>query len=218
LLDKYVPSVDLPVEYYCLIFLVPLIMLCQIKHLKFLAIFSVVANVLLVATYLICLYYIFGKEVNFTDKNTMKKPQNFLGCPSVLVVSMSAIVFLYSTLVCAKIFIALSIFLTYPLQFFVVIDIFTKYTEPLIKDKYQRVTQLAARTVGVCCCACFYSILGLIIPSIIETVFRWDDLGKFKWVFWKNLFILLFGLTALVSGCTVTVMDIIEILHKKNQA
>ncbi|KAH9641911.1 hypothetical protein HF086_011661 [Spodoptera exigua] len=82
----------------------------------------------------------------------MKKPQNFLGCPSVLVVAMGAIVFLYGTLgmfgylrygdvlrgsitlnlptdewpaVLAKVSIALSIFLTYPLQFYVVIDIFT---------------------------------------------------------------------------------------------
>ncbi|KAL4714478.1 hypothetical protein ACJJTC_017773 [Scirpophaga incertulas] len=171
LVDRYYSSTILPVEYYCLIFLIPLCILCQIKYLKWLAIFSLMANVLLVATYVICLYYIFGDTITFDDKkavgnparypafistvifamegigvvmpveNVMKKPKHFLGFPSVLVVAMSAIVFLYGTLglfgyfrygdvlrgsitlnlpiddwpaVCAKIFIALSIFLTYP--------------------------------------------------------------------------------------------------------
>lgn len=39
-----------------------------------------------------------GIGVVMPVENAMKKPQNFLGCPSVLVVAMSAIVFLYSTL------------------------------------------------------------------------------------------------------------------------
>lgn len=128
LVDRYVPSAILPVEYYCLIILIPLCLLCQIKYLKFLAIFSLLANILLVATYGICLYYIFGNEISFSDKkvagnparypafistvifamegigvvmpveNAMKKPKHFLGFPSVLVVAMSIIVFLYGTL------------------------------------------------------------------------------------------------------------------------
>ncbi|KAG6450756.1 hypothetical protein O3G_MSEX006735 [Manduca sexta] len=292
LVDRYVPSVILPVEYYCLILLVPLILLCQIRYLKFLAIFSLVANVLLVATYVICLYYIFGDGFSISDKkiagdparypafistvifamegigmvmpveNAMKKPQNFLGCPSVLMVAMTAIVFLYSTLglfgylqygdvlrgsitlnlptdewpaVCAKIFIALSIFFTFPLQFYVVIDIFTKYTLPRISGKHQNIVQVAARTIGVCCCvgigmalplleqiinlvgAIFYSILGLVIPGIVETVFKWENLGRYNWIFWKNLLIVVFGLGSLISGCTVTIMDIIKILSQKTE-
>ncbi|KAL0884074.1 hypothetical protein ABMA27_016097 [Loxostege sticticalis] len=292
LVDRYFASVILPVEYYCLILLVPLCILCQIKYLKWLAIFSLLANVLLVATYAVCLYYIFGDTLTFSDKsvagnparypafistvifamegigvvmpveNAMKKPKHFLGCPSVLLVAMSVIVFLYSTLglfgyfrygdvlrgsitlnlpiddwpaVCAKIFIALSIFLTYPLQFYVVIDIFTKYTEPHIQDRYKVITQVAARIIGVCGCvaigialplleqiinivgAFFYSTLGLIIPAIIESVFRWQDLGRYNWVLWKNIVIVLFGLAALLSGCTVTIMDIIEILNSKTE-
>ncbi|CAH0759332.1 unnamed protein product [Diatraea saccharalis] len=212
LVDRYFPYSIMPVEYYCLIILVPLCILCQIKYLKWLAVFSILANVLLVATYLVCLYYIFKDSVTFADKkaignparypafistvifamegigvvmpveNEMKKPKNFLGCPSVLVVAMTVIVFLYSTLglfgyfkygdvlrgsitlnlpiddwpaVCAKIFIVLSIFFTYPLQFFVVIDIFTKYTAPYVKEKYGLTIQTIARTVGVCCCGTF---------------------------------------------------------------
>lgn len=65
--------------------------------------------------------------------------------------------------------------------------------------------------------ACFYSILGLVIPGIIETVFRWEDLGKCRWILWKNMLIIIFGVFSLVSGCTVTIMDIIEILHRKTE-
>lgn len=65
--------------------------------------------------------------------------------------------------------------------------------------------------------AIFYSILGLVIPAIVETVFRWNDLGKFKWILWKNVLILLFGLGSLVSGCTVTIMDIIQVLKQKTE-
>ncbi|XP_045521364.1 proton-coupled amino acid transporter-like protein pathetic isoform X1 [Pieris brassicae] len=290
LVDRYVPSVILPVEYYCLIILVPLCLLSQVKYLKWLAIFSLLANLFLVATYVICLYYIFGDEINFSDKkivgdparlpafmstvifamegiglvmpveNAMKKPQNFLGCPSVLVVAMSAIVFFYSTLglfgyfrygdlargsitlnlpiddwlaICAKVFIALSIFFTYPLQFYVVFDIFKRYTDRHVKDNCRNFIDIGGRVIGVCFCvgigvalplleqiinlvgACFYSILGLIIPGIVETVFRWEDLGFLKWVLLKNIFIVAFGFTCLISGCTVTIMDIIEILHNK---
>lgn len=65
--------------------------------------------------------------------------------------------------------------------------------------------------------AVFYSTLGLVIPGIIETVFRWNNLGRGNWILWKNLLIVLFGLGALVSGCTVTVMDIIDILTRKTE-
>ncbi|OWR43021.1 amino acid transporter [Danaus plexippus plexippus] len=292
LIDRYMPSLNLSVEYYCLIILIPLCLLCQVRYLKWLAIFSILANLFLFLTYLICFYYIFRSPLSFEGKtaagdpsrfpaflstvifamegigvvmpveNAMKKPQHFLGCPSVLVVAMTAIVFFYSTLgffgylrygdvlrgsitlnlpiedwpaICAKIFIAMSIFFTYPLQFYVVYDIFKKYTDVYIKDDYKKITDIASRTLGVCFCvgigialplleqiinivgSCFYSILGLIIPGIVETAFRWGDLGTLKWVMWKNILIILFGLTALVSGCTVTIMDIIQILRKKNE-
>lgn len=63
--------------------------------------------------------------------------------------------------------------------------------------------------------ALFYSTLGLIIPGIVETVSRWENLGKFKWILWKNTLIVLFGVCSLISGCVVTIFDIVESLHKK---
>ncbi|KAI8440387.1 hypothetical protein MSG28_001715 [Choristoneura fumiferana] len=209
LLDTYYPVVILPVQYYCLILLVPLSIMTQIRHLKWLAPFSLLANILLVATFGICLYYIFKDKISIEGKamagdisrfpaflstvifamegigvvmpveNVMKKPQHFLGCPSVLVIAMSFIMVLYSVLglfgyfrygdvlrgtitlnlpvddwpaICAKSFIALSIFFTYPLHFFVVVDIITKYTMPHVKDKYRNVTQIGLRTFIVWFC------------------------------------------------------------------
>ncbi|CAH0721573.1 unnamed protein product, partial [Brenthis ino] len=290
LLDQYVPGFILQVEYYCLILLIPLCMMVQIRYLKWLASFSIVANVLLVLTFGICLYYIFKDDITIADKrvigyparfpaflstvifamegigvvmpveNAMKKPEHFLGCPSILVIAMTFIMLLYATLglfgyfrygdelrgsitlnlpvdewpaVCAKVFIALSILFTYPLHFYVVIDVLATYGEPYIKEQHRNIAQIFTRIAGVCCCgaiaialpmleqiinivgAVFYSILGLLIPGIIEIVFRWNNLGKFNWILWKNLLIILFGFGCLSSGLTVTIMDIVEKLNNK---
>ncbi|XP_075972274.1 proton-coupled amino acid transporter-like protein pathetic [Anticarsia gemmatalis] len=286
LLDAYVASFILSIEYYCLILIVPLCLMVQIRHLKFLAPFSLMANIMLFATFAICLYYIFGDKITIADKNpvghiarlpaflstvifamegigvvmpvenTMKKPQHFLGCPSVLVVAMTTVLVLYSILglfgyfrygdelrgtitlnlpiddwpaICAKIFISISILFTYPLHFFVVIDIFTRYAEPHVKEQYKNITQIAVRAFIVCFCggvgvalpyleqiidlvgALFYSILGLILPGIMETVFHWDNLGRYNWILYKNILIVFFGMLCLVSGSAVAIMDIIKL-------
>ncbi|XP_050362635.1 proton-coupled amino acid transporter-like protein pathetic isoform X2 [Nymphalis io] len=262
----------------------------QIRYLKWLAPLSLTANILLVATFGICIYYIFKDEVTISDKqvvgyasrfpaflstvifamegigvvmpveNNMKKPEQFLGCRGVLVIAMTFIMLLYAILglfgyfrygnelkgsitlnlplndwpaICGKIFIAVSIFFTYPLHFYVVVDVLTKYAEPIIKEKYRNLAQIIGRIAIVCLCggigialpmleqiinivgALFYSILGLIIPGIIETVNRWENLGKYNWILWKNILIVLFGFCSLISGLTVTVFDIIENLNKK---
>ncbi|XP_026327034.1 proton-coupled amino acid transporter-like protein pathetic [Hyposmocoma kahamanoa] len=293
LLDTYVQSFVLSTEYYCLILLVPLCILVQIKHLKFLAPLSLLANIFLIATFVICLYFIFEAKLDIKDKkvigtwqefpaflstvifamegigvvmpveNNMKKPQHFLGCPSVLVIAMGLVTVLYTVLgvfgylrygdvlrgtitlnlpmnhwlaICAKSFIALSIFLTYPLHFYVVIDIITNTViKPYVKDQYVNIAGIATRAAIVIGCggvamalplleqiinivgALFYSILGLIIPGIIDTVCKWDNLGKSKWILWKNILIVLFGLTCAISGTMVTVFDIIRILGEKTE-
>ncbi|GBP65436.1 Proton-coupled amino acid transporter-like protein CG1139 [Eumeta japonica] len=251
LIDRYVLSTSIDVQYYCLALSIPLLLLSQIKYLKWLAPFSLVANVLLVCTFAICLYYIFGDTISFEGRkvtgdisrfpaflstvifamegigivmpveNSMSKPEHFLGCPGVLVIAMSLLAMLYATLglfgymrygdvlrgsitlnlpindwpaVCAKAFIAVSIFFTYPLQFYVIIDIFKRYTEPHYNKKYHTISEIIARTVGVCICgaigmalpmleqiisfvgAFFYSILGVMVPCIVETVFNWENL------------------------------------------
>ncbi|XP_072941697.1 proton-coupled amino acid transporter-like protein acs [Epargyreus clarus] len=292
LFDSYIPDVIWPVEYYCLVFLVPLCVMGQIRYLKWLAPFSLIANILLITTFLICLYYIFKDDITISDKlvvghaerfpaflstvifamegigvvmpveNTMKTPEHFLGCPSVLVVAMTFIMVMYGVLglfgyfrygdtlkgsitlnlplndwpaICAKGFIAVSIIFTYPLHFYVVIDILMKYMEPLVQKKYQNILQIVVRIAVVCFCggigvalpfleqiinivgALFYSILGLIIPGIVDTVLRWENLGRYKWILWKNILLVVFGIICLISGCTVTILDIIQIMKQKTE-
>lgn len=49
--------------------------------------------------------------------------------------------------------------------------------------------------------AIFYSTLGLFIPCMIETIFKWNTgLGKWNWILWKNVFIMIFSMIALLSG------------------
>ncbi|KAJ8727096.1 hypothetical protein PYW08_015493 [Mythimna loreyi] len=111
--------------YYCLMVLVPVLLFTQIKNLKYLAPFSGFANLLLVLTFLICLYYIcldfqpidskpmsvdigrlplfigtviFAMEgigVVLPVENTMAQPKHFLGCPGVLNITMAVVVLLY---------------------------------------------------------------------------------------------------------------------------
>lgn len=77
LFDQYVSGYILPVEYYCLILIVPLCLLVQIRYLKWLAPLSLTANILLVATFLICLYYIFRDEIKVADKRVVGYPSRF---------------------------------------------------------------------------------------------------------------------------------------------
>lgn len=61
--------------------------------------------------------------------------------------------------------------------------------------------------VGAVC----LSTLGLIFPSIIELVVCWDSpgLGKWNWVLWKNILIIMFGILGFVTGSYTSVYEII---------
>ncbi|XP_052758364.1 proton-coupled amino acid transporter-like protein CG1139 isoform X1 [Galleria mellonella] len=125
IIDHFYEDNGINTTMYCLIFLVPLLIFTQIKNLKYLAPFSGFANILLVLTFLICLYYICSEFPNVTIRpssvdigklplfigtvifamegigvvlpveNTMAKPEHFLGCPGVLNITMSVVVLLY---------------------------------------------------------------------------------------------------------------------------
>ncbi|XP_064214990.1 proton-coupled amino acid transporter-like protein pathetic [Tribolium castaneum] len=51
---------DWPLQYYMLILLVPLTLCCQVRQLKHLVPFSIIANVTMVTAFLITLYYMFS--------------------------------------------------------------------------------------------------------------------------------------------------------------
>jgi hypothetical protein len=60
--------------------------------------------------------------------------------------------------------------------------------------------------------AIFFSFLGIFIPAVVETVSCWEcHLGAGKWRLWKNGFLMLIALCALVSGTWISVLDIIAL-------
>nr|XP_034825408.1 proton-coupled amino acid transporter-like protein CG1139 [Maniola hyperantus]XP_034825409.1 proton-coupled amino acid transporter-like protein CG1139 [Maniola hyperantus]XP_034825410.1 proton-coupled amino acid transporter-like protein CG1139 [Maniola hyperantus] len=125
IVDHFYEKNNLTITLYCLMFLVPILIFTQIKTLKYIAPFSGFANVLLVLTFVICLYYICAEFPSFDSQpmsvpvgrlplfigtvifamegigvvlpveNTMAKPQHFLGCPGVLNITMTIVVLLY---------------------------------------------------------------------------------------------------------------------------
>lgn len=67
--------------------------------------------------------------------------------------------------------------------------------------------ELFMELVGAVC----LSVMGLLLPSIVETVWRWDkDLTAFHWVVWKNAIISVFSLVAMVSGVAYAIIAMIE--------
>ncbi|KAM3968164.1 proton-coupled amino acid transporter-like protein acs [Aphomia sociella] len=125
IIDHFYKDNGINTVMYCLMFLVPILIFTQIKNLKYLAPFSGFANILLVFTFVICLYYICREFPDVTSRpssvdigrlplfigtvifamegigvvlpveNTMAKPQHFLGCPGVLNLTMGVVVLLY---------------------------------------------------------------------------------------------------------------------------
>ncbi|EEB18936.1 proton-coupled amino acid transporter, putative [Pediculus humanus corporis] len=186
-------------------------------------------------------------------ENNMKTPTHFLGICGVLNQGMSGVTLIYIFLgffgyykfgedckygsitlnlpvedyaaQAVKILIALAVFCTYGLQFYVCLEI----TWNAIKDyfqKNQKFWEYVVRTllvtfsvvlaiivptispfIGLIGAFCF-SILGLICPCVIEVITYWDDLGKGKWIIWKNLLIGFFGVLALVFGTYTSILDI----------
>ncbi|CAB3241177.1 unnamed protein product [Arctia plantaginis] len=124
-LKEYTYGYDLSRGVYCALTLVPLVLMCQIRNLKWLVPFSAIANICLVVCFAITLYYIFsdlphpqereiaakvtqwpifistvifameGIGVVMPVENEMAKPQKFLGCPGVLNVAMTIVVIIY---------------------------------------------------------------------------------------------------------------------------
>lgn len=59
--------------------------------------------------------------------------------------------------------------------------------------------------------ALFFSALGLIFPVVIETIVFWDEgLGYLNWKLFKNIFIVIFGVLAMIFGTNSGVKGIIQ--------
>lgn len=65
--------------------------------------------------------------------------------------------------------------------------------------------------IGLIGAFCF-SLLGLIIPILIETVTYWDvGFGPCNWVVFKNIILFIFGVLSLVFGSYTSILDIVAI-------
>ncbi|XP_003707664.1 solute carrier family 36 member pathetic [Megachile rotundata] len=189
-------------------------------------------------------------------ENNMKTPQHFVGICGVLNKGMSGVTLIYILLgflgylkygirtedtitlnlpmeeipaQVVQILIALAVYCTFGLQFYVCLDIAWNG----IKDRFQKKPLLAnyiLRTVivtgavllavivptigpfiGLIGAFCF-SILGLLIPVFIETVTYWDvGFGAGNWVALKNIIICIIGFMALVFGSRSSLIQIVAL-------
>ncbi|CAB3259053.1 unnamed protein product [Arctia plantaginis] len=190
-------------------------------------------------------------------ENNMKTPTHFIGCPSVLNFGMGFVVSLYAftgffgylkygektsgsiTLdlpqdeplgQSVKLMIAVAIFFTYSLQFYVPMEIIWKNVRHWFGAK-KNLAEYSIRVALVVMTVCIaiaipnlgpfislvgavcLSFLGLIFPSVIQTVTFWDrpnGLGRFNWILIKNIFLICFGILGFLSGSYVSILDIIN--------
>ncbi|KOX75035.1 Proton-coupled amino acid transporter 4 [Melipona quadrifasciata] len=286
----YYSGTSIPIRLYILTLIPAVLLLGQIRSLKYMAPFSVMANVSIIIGFVIILYYVFngieiprdvklvasvGQWPNFFAtvlfaiegigvvmpvENSMRNPQHFLGCPSVLNISMSVVVSLYAVIgvfgylkygeavqgsitlniplaeipgQLVKLLIALAVLFTYGLQLFVPLDIVLKVVKERCSYKYQNMADILLRvgmamfTIALACLipnlepfisligSVFFSILGVTIPAIIETISCWDGhLGRYKWRLWKNSVLVIFSVLALVFGSWVSILDIIQMYRQ----
>ncbi|XP_048488650.1 proton-coupled amino acid transporter-like protein pathetic [Plutella xylostella] len=189
-------------------------------------------------------------------ENAMKTPRSMLGLCGVLNKGMSGVTLVYILLgflgylrygdhvqdsitlnldineipaQIVKIAIAVAVYCTYGLQFFVCVEIAWN----TIKDKFTKRPNLAdyiMRTLMVTACvllavavptigpfmgvigAFCFSILGLIAPAFIEIVTYWNiGFGRFNFLVWKNILVTIFGLFALVFGTKDAIASIIQV-------
>lgn len=128
-----------------------------------------------------------------------------------------------------RLMMAVAIFLSYCLQFYVPMSI----VWPMIKDhfpteKSQFIGEYITRTVLVIITfalaaaipnlgavislvgAFSSSALALIFPPFIEIITFWPDrLGQNKWMLWKDILIIIFGFTGFLVGSYVSLLNIL---------
>lgn len=194
-------------------------------------------------------------------ENNMKTPTHFIGCPGVLNTGMGVVVSLYALVgffgylkygditegsitlnlpqdplaQSVKVMIALAIFLTYALQFYVPMEIIRKGFIDVHLRKYPVASEYILRvslvllTVGVAIAiphlgpfislvgAVCLSTLGLMFPAVIEIVTFWDTpggLGAGNWKVYKNLAIIAFGILGFVTGTYVSIQEFVHEFSK----
>lgn len=125
--------------------------------------------------------------------------------------------------------IAVAIFFTYSLQFYVPMEIIWKNVKQAfgarkLAVEYSIRIAIIIGTVAVAIAvpnlggfislvgAVCLSTLGLIFPAVIDLITFYDEpgLGRYNWRLWKNLFLIGFGLLGFVTGTYVSINEIME--------
>lgn len=130
-----------------------------------------------------------------------------------------------------RLMMALAIFLSYGLQFYVPFNIiWPPIRERLVTDSAKCIGELLTRTGLVIATfllaaaipnlgavislvgAFSSSALALIFPPVIEIITFWPDrLGEKNWILWKDIIIMLFGITGFILGSYVSILNILYI-------
>lgn len=124
---------------------------------------------------------------------------------------------------------AVAIFISYGLQGYVPVEIIWKqYVQPRIKDSSKQpqyelgirfavviATFLLAISIprlglfislfGALC----LSALGIVFPAIMELCVKWPNFGPLKYIVWKDILLIIFGLIGLVAGTYTSLVGII---------
>ncbi|XP_065157554.1 proton-coupled amino acid transporter-like protein CG1139 isoform X3 [Atheta coriaria] len=277
---------DVDVRFYMAALLPLLLLMGLIRNLKYLAPFSMIANILMASGMGITFYYIFidlpsiSGRPNFVEvtklpmffgtaifalegigvvmplENNMKTPTHFIGCPGVLNTGMSFVISLYAAVgffgflkygeftepsitlnlpkeevlaQVVKIMIAVAIFFTYSLQFYVPMEIIWKNLKQHFGARKLWVEYSVRMAIIICTVAIAIAIpnlggfislvgavclstLGLIFPGLIDLITFHEDpgMGRFNWRLWKNLFLICFGVVGFLTGSYVSINEILE--------
>jgi len=186
-------------------------------------------------------------------ENNMKSPRHFLGLGGVLNQGMAGVTLIYILLgflgyvkygedtegsitlnlptheipaQSVKILIALAVYCTYGLQFYVCVEIGwngikNSFTKRPVVSEYALRTFLITLTIVLAVAvptispfisligALCFSLLGLVVPAFIEVITFWDrGLGPYRWRLWKNIVVGIFGVMALAFGSYTSIREI----------
>ncbi|KAG8035772.1 hypothetical protein G9C98_001428 [Cotesia typhae] len=231
---------DLDVTVYMAFLLPILLAFSLIRNLKWLSPFSMVANMLIASGMGITFYYVFRDTSEFKPVpgfSSFSQLPMFFGTAIFALEGIGVVRSITLNLPteeplaqAVKVMIAVAIFLTYGLQFYVPMEIIWKnlkhhfgarklYAEYLVR------IGLVISTVGIAIAvpklgpfislvgAICLSTLGLMFPSVIELVTVWETengLGPYYWRLWKNILIICFGILGFVTGSYVSLQEIMS--------
>lgn len=115
------------------------------------------------------------------------------------------------------------------LQFYVPMDIAWRNIKDRIPEERYNMAQIIMRTGFVCCIvgiaaaaghhldalidlvgALFLATLGLVVPSILDIIVRWNNWGFLKWILFKDIVLVVFGLFGTISGSYYAIMNFVK--------